>query len=155
MNRKPVADVPATAHAKAVRALDEFDSLVSQYETLLDTQQILVSTANFAGLFEMASLGDKLARDASNCGKRFTPLVAAVADGQFSGPRASEIRRRSFAANSRAQTLDTGSERLAAACTTERETLGRELGQLGGSPSSAGLPPAYRPGPERFLDRRG
>ncbi|MDQ6736203.1 MAG: hypothetical protein M3Z30_00705 [Gemmatimonadota bacterium] len=155
MNRKPDADVPATAHAKAVQALDEFDVLISQYETLLDTQQALVRTANFAGLFDMASRGDKLARDASNCGKRFTPLVAAVADGQFSGPRAVEIRRRSFAASSRAQTLDSGSARLAVACMIERENTGRELRQLGDSPSNAGLPPAYRRDPERFLDRRG
>ena len=147
--------MPATAHAKAVQALDEFDNLVSQYETLLDTQQALVRSANFAGLFEMASRGDKLARDASNCGKRFTPLVAAVADGQFAGPRAADIRRRSFASSSRAQTLDTGSARLAAACMIERDDLRRELRQLGGSSSAAGLPPAYRPDPEHFLDRRG
>lgn len=155
MNRPSTPDVPAAAHAKAVQALDEFDKLVSQYETLLDTQQALVRTANFAGLFEVAAHGDKLARDASNCGKRFTPLVAAVAEGQFSGPRAAEIRRRSFAARSSALSLDVGAERLAAACSTERGNLSRELRQIGDTQSNAGLPPAYRPGPERFLDRLG
>ncbi len=105
MSKALTTDVPPAAHAKAMRALDEFDSLVSQYEKLLDTQQVLVRTSNFAALFEMASRGDRLARDAALCGKRFTPLVDAVASGQFTGPRAAEIRRRSFAARSNAETL--------------------------------------------------
>lgn len=150
-----LSDVPLAAHTKAVKALDEFDRLVSEYETILDTQQALVRAENFAGLFEMASHGDRLARDAANCGRRFAPLVGAVAAGQFAGPRASEIRRRSFASSSRAQTLDSGAARLAAACVTERETMGREVRQLAAVDSSAGLPPAYRPDPQRFLDRRG
>lgn len=155
MTRALLADVPLAAHAKAVQALDEFDQLVSEYETILDTQQALVRDANFAGLFEMASHGDRLARDAANCGKRFAPLVAAVAEGQFAGMRATEIRRRSFASSSRARTLGTGAARLAGVCMTERDIMGREVRQLGSSESSVGLPPAYRPDPERFLDRRG
>jgi hypothetical protein len=149
-----VKDVPLVAHEKAVAALDEFDRLVAQYEMLLDTQQVLVRTANFAGLFEIASRGDRIARDAAICGKRFSPLVAAVAEGQFSGPRAVEIRRRSFAANLRAQTLDVASSRLADACSAQRDTMGREIRRGSPSGSDAGLPPAYRAGPERFLDRR-
>jgi hypothetical protein len=148
-------DVPSAAHAKAVQALDEFDSLVLLYEKLLDTQQILVRTANFAALFEMASRGDKLARDAALCGKRFTPLVEAVASGQFSGPRATEIRKRSFAARSNAETLSGATSRLANACSAERDTMGREIRKSLSSGSQAGLPPAYRTDSQRFLDRRG
>lgn len=149
-----VADVPIAAFAKAVSALDEFDVLVSQYEMLLDTQQAMVSTANFAGLFEIVSRGDRLARDATLCGKRFAPLVGAVASGQFAGPRASEIRRRSFASRSRAETLDGSASRLALACSVERDIMGRQL--RGGDPlgAQAGLPPAYRTGSQNFLDRR-
>lgn len=148
-------DVPVIAHAKALQALDEFDTLVSQYEMLLDTQHVFVRTANFAGLFEMASRGDKLARDAAICGKRFSPLVAAVAEGQFAGPRATEIHRRSFAANSRAQTLDVSTSRLADACSVQRDIMGREIRRSHAASSDVGLPPAYRTGSERFLDRRG
>jgi hypothetical protein len=149
-----VKDVPLVAHEKAVAALDEFDRLVTQYELLLDTQQVLVRTANFAGLFETAARGDRIARDAAMCGKRFSPLVAAVAEGQFAGPRAVEIRRRSFAANSRAQTLDVASTRLADACSAQRDTMGREIRRGSAPAAGVGLPPAYRAGPERFLDRR-
>jgi hypothetical protein len=153
MSKELVLDVPPAAHTKAVQALDEFDGLVSQYEMLLDTQQILVRTANFAALFEMASRGDKLARDAAICGRRFTPLVAAVASGQFAGPRAAEIRRRSFAAGSRAQTLDGSASRLASACSGARDSMGREIRRGSASGAEAGLPPAYRSDAQRLLDR--
>lgn len=155
MTRTLVADVPAAAHAKAIQALDEFDALVSQYEMLLDTQQVFVRTANFAGLFEMASRGDKLARDATLCGKRFAPLVGAVASGQFAGPRASDIQRRSFASRSHAETLDGSASRLAGVCSTQRDLMGRELRGGASSSTQAGLPPAYRTGSQRFIDRRG
>lgn len=155
MTRSLVADVPVAAHAKAVQALDEFDALVSKYEMLLDTQDALVRTANFAGLFEMASRGDKLARDAALCGRRFAPLVGAVASGQFAGPRASEIQRRSFASRSAAETLDGAASRLADACSVQRDMMGRELRGAGSPGPHAGLPPAYRPDARGFLDRRG
>ena len=150
-----VTDVPFAAHSKAIQALDEFDALVSQYEMLLDTQHVFVGTANFAGLFEMASRGDTLARDAALCGKRFAPLVNAVVSGQFSGPRASEIRRRSFAARSSAETLDGSASRLANACSTLRDRMGRELRAGASAGTQAGLPPAYRTGSQLFIDRRG
>lgn len=150
-----VTDVPFVAHSKAIQALDEFDALVSQYEMLLDTQQVFVRTANFAGLFEMASRGDKLARDAALCGKRFAPLVNAVVSGQFSGPRASEIRRRSFAARSSAETLDGSASRLASVCSTQRDIMGRELRGGASTSPQAGLPLAYSTGSQRFIDRRG
>lgn len=150
-----VADVPVPAHTKALQALDEFDALVSQYEMLLDTQQVHIQTANFAGLFEMASRGDKLARDAAICGKRFTPLVSAIASEQFAGPRAAEIKRRSFASRSRAETLDGSASRLATACSEQRDAMGRELRGTHPSGSEAALPPAYRTDSQRFLDRRG
>jgi hypothetical protein len=153
MSTVMTTDVPLAAHGKAIQALEEFDALVSQYEMLLDAQQALVRAANFAGLFEMASRGDKLARDATMCGRRFTPLVAAVASGQFAGPRANEIRRRSFAASSRAQTLDGSASRLARACGTERDQMKRELRRGLASDPDAGLPPAYRRGPRSLLDR--
>lgn len=155
MSKSLVADVPLAAHTKAVQALEEFDALVSQYEMLLDTQQVLVRTANFAGLFEMASRGDKLARDAAMCGRRFSPLVAAVASGQFVGPRATEIHRRNFAAASRAQTLEGSSSRLASACSDERDTMGREIRRSTAQDSPGGLLQAYRTDSEQFLDRRG
>ena len=155
MTRSLVADVPVAAHAKAVQALDEFDALVSQYEMLLDTQQVLVRTANFAGLFEMASRGDKLARDAALCGKRFAPLVGAIASGQFAGPRASDIQRRSFASRSQAETLDGSASRLAGACSVQRDIMGRELRGGASASPQVGLPPAYRTGSQRFIDRRG
>ncbi len=153
MSKALTADVPLAAYTKSVQALDDFEALVSQYEMLLDTQQILVRTANFAALFEMASRGDKLARDADLCGKRFTPLVAAVASGQFVGPRAADIRRRSFVANSHAQTLSRSSSRLADACSDERDIMGREIRSGAAGNSQAGLPPAYRTDTSRFLDR--
>lgn len=153
MSHALISDVPVAAYAKSVQALEEFDALVSQYEMLLDTQQILVRTANFAALFEMASRGDKLARDAAMCGKRFTPLVDAVSSGQFTGPRATDIRRRSFAARSRAETLGGSASRLANACSEERDVMGRELRRADTSDLDAGLPPAYRVGAQRFLDR--
>jgi len=155
MSSALVVDVPLVAHKKAVQALDEFDALVSQYEMLLDTQYVHVRTANFAGLFEMASRGDKLARDATMCGKRFAPLVEAVVAGQFAGPRASEIRRRSFASRSHAETLDGSASRLADVCKVQRDIMGRELRGTHPSGSQAGLPPAYRSDSQRFLDRRG
>jgi len=155
MSNALVGDVPLVAHRKAVQALDEFDALVSQYEMLLDTQYVHVRTANFAGLFEMASRGDKLARDASLCGKRFAPLVEAVVAGQFAGTRASEIRRRSFASRSHAETLDGSASRLADVCRVQRDIMGRELRGTHPSGSQAGLPPAYRSDSQRFLDRRG
>jgi hypothetical protein len=155
MSKTLTVDVPLAAHAKAVQALEEFDSLVSQYEMLLDTQQVLVRTANFAALFEMASRGDRLARDAALCGKRFTPLVDAVAAGQFTGPRAVEIRRRSFSARSHAETLSSTSSRLANECSSARDSMGRELRRSHASSSQAGLPPGYRTDSERYLDRRG
>lgn len=155
MSKALTTDVPPAAHAKAMRALDEFDSLVSQYEKLLDTQHVLVRTSNFAALFEMASRGDRLARDAALCGKRFTPLVDAVASGQFTGPRAAEIRRRSFAARSNAETLSGATSRLASACSSERDIMGREIRKSLASGPQAGLPPAYRTDSQRFLDRRG
>ncbi len=148
-------DVPVVAHTKAIQAIDEFDAIVAQYEMLLDTQQILVRTANFAGLFEMASRGDTLARNAANCGKRFAPLVSAVAAGQFTGPRATEIRRRSFATNSRAQTLGGSASRLADSCAEQRDSLGLEIRRSNALDSQSGLPPAYRVGPASMLDRRG
>lgn len=155
MSHALTGDVPPAAHAKAIQALNEFDSLVSQYEMLLDTQQILVRTGNFAALFEMASRGDRLARDADLCGKRFSPLVDAVASGQFTGPRATEIRRRSFAARSHAETLGGSASRLADACSDERDSMGREIRRSQSLGSQAGLPPAYRTGTQSFLDRRG
>ncbi|HEY5087616.1 MAG TPA: hypothetical protein VII66_09695 [Gemmatimonadaceae bacterium] len=154
MSQALTTDVPIAAYAKAVQALDEFDALVSQYEMLLDTQEIHVRTANFAALFQMASRGDKLARDATMCGKRFTPLVNSVASGQFVGPRATEIRRRCFAARSRAETLDGSASRLARVCSDERDIMGREIRGSHPSGSQAGLPPAYRTGSQTFLDRR-
>jgi hypothetical protein len=150
-----VSDVPLAAHAKAVKALDEFDSLVLQYEMLLDTQHAVLRTANFAALFEMASRGDRLARDAALCGKRFAPLVEALASGQFIGPRATEIRKRSFAARSNAETLGSASSRLADDCGRERDIMGREVRKSLAQGSQAGLPPAYRTDTTRFLDRRG
>jgi hypothetical protein len=150
-----LADVPLGAHAKAVQALDEFDALVSQYEMLLDTQQAHVRTANFPALFESVSSGDVLAREAVNCGKRFKPLLGAVAAGQFAGPRANEIRLRSLAAFSRAGTLDGSAARLADACREQRDAMGRELRAGVGSGAQSGLPPAYRGGSQRLLDRRG
>jgi hypothetical protein len=155
MTRALVTDVPVAAHAKAIQAFDEFDALVSRYEMLLDTQQVLVRTANFAGLFETASRGDKLARDATLCGKRFAPLVGAVASGQFAGPRASEIQRRSFASRSYAETLDGSASRLASVCSAHRDVMGRELRSTVASNPPAGLPPAYRTGSQHFVDRRG
>jgi hypothetical protein len=155
MTRALVTDVPVAAHAKAIQAFDEFDALVSRYEMLLDTQQVLVRTANFAGLFETASRGDKLARDATLCGKRFAPLVGAVASGQFAGPRASEIQRRSFASRSYAETLHGSASRLASVCSAHRDVMGRELRSAVASNPQAGLPPAYRTGSQHFVDRRG
>ena len=155
MSKALTSDVPLAAHAKAVQALDEFDSLVSQYEMLLDTQHAMLRTANFAALFEMASRGDRLARDASLCGKRFAPLVEALASGQFMGPRATEIRKRSFAARSNAETLGNASSRLADDCGSERDIMGREVRKSLSPGSDAGLPPAYRTDAARFLDRRG
>lgn len=148
-------DVPIAAHQKALRAFDEFDALVSRYEMLLDTQQVLVRTANFAGLFQMAARGDQLARDAVLCGKRFAPLVNAVSSGQFIGPRATEIMRRSFTARSSAETLDGSAVRLATACVVERDAMGRELRGMASSDVESGLPPSYRLGAPTFLDRRG
>lgn len=150
-----IADVPLAAHQKALKALDEFDALVSRYEMLLDTQQILVRTANFAGLFQMAARGDQLARDAALCGRRFAPLVGAVAAGQFAGPRASEILRRSFASRSSAETLNVSASRLAVACGGERDSMGRELRGAMSPRPEVGLPPAYRAGQQSFIDRRG
>ncbi len=155
MTRALIADVPVAAYAKAVQALDEFDALVSQYEMLLDTQQVLVRTANFAGLFEMASRGDKLARGAALCGKRFAPLVSAIASGQFAGPRANDVQRRSFASRSQAETLDGSASRLASLCSAQRDMMGRELRGAASSGSPGGLPSAYRTGSQRFIDRRG
>lgn len=155
MSKALVVDVPLAAHTKAIKALEEFDLLVSEYERLLDTQQALVRTANFGALFEMASRGDRLARDATLCGKRFGPLVDAVASGQFTGPRAVEIRRRSFSARSHAETLSGPTSRLANACRSERDAMGREIRKIHNSSSQAGLPPGYRTGSQRFLDRRG
>lgn len=155
MSKAVTVDVPLAAHAKAVQALEEFDSLVSQYEMLLDTQQVLVRTANFAALFEMASRGDRLARDAALCGKRFAPLVDAVASGQFTGPRATELRRRSFSARSNAETLSGSASRLASACSIERDSMGHEIRRSQNSGSQSGLPAGYRTDAQRFLDRRG
>ena len=149
-----VGDVPLVAHGKAVRALDDFDALVTEYEMLLDTQQALVRSANFGALFEMASRGDRLARDAAMCGRRFTPLVDAVTSGQFVGPRAAEIRRRSFASNSRAQTLGSATARLVGVCAAERDVMGRDLRRSNAAGSDAGLPPAYQyAGRQHVLDR--
>jgi hypothetical protein len=153
MSTALTADVPLPAHAKAMRALQEFDAIVSQYEMLLDTQQVLVRTVNFAALFEMASRGDRLARDAAMCGKRFTPIVDAVTSGQFVGPRATELRRLSFAAKSHAETLGGSASRLANACRDERDTMGREIRRTNPLGAEAGLPPAYRVDAERLLDR--
>jgi hypothetical protein len=155
MSNALTADVPLAAHAKAMKALKRFNSLVSQYEMLLDTQQALVRAANFSALFEVASRGDSLARDADLCGRQFAPLIDAITSGQFSGPRATEIRKLGFAARSNAETLGNSSSRLAAACSSERDSMGRKLRQSHASGSQAGLPPAYRTGSERFLDRRG
>jgi hypothetical protein len=155
MKQSLIADVPAAAHAKAVSALDDFDALVASYEMLLDTQQVLVSTSNFGALFEMASRGDRLARDASLCSQRFAPLVDAIVSGQFSGPRATEIKRKSFAARSRAETLSASSASLARACGDERDIMARELRKTHPGGGQAGLPPAYRTDSVRVLDRRG
>lgn len=153
MSTALTTDVPLAAHAKAIRALQEFDALVAQYERLLDTQQVLVRTANFAALFEMASRGDRLARDAAICGKRFAPVVAAVTSGQFAGARATEIRRLSFAARSRAETLGDSASRLANACRDERDILGQAIRRTNPATAQAGLPPAYRADAHRLLDR--
>ncbi|MEO7103600.1 MAG: hypothetical protein ABI311_09460 [Gemmatimonadaceae bacterium] len=150
-----MSDVPLAAHAKAVQAIDEFDSLVSQYEMLLDTQHAVLRTANFAALFELASRGDRLARDAALCGKRFAPLVEALASGQFMGPRATDIRKRSFAARSNAETLGNASSRLADDCSDQRDSMGREIRKSLAAGSQPGLPLAYRTDTTRFLDRRG
>lgn len=155
MRKSLTVDVPQAAHVKAINALDEFDSLVSQYEMLLDTQQVMVRTANFSALFEMTSRGDKLARDAVLCGQRFAPLVDAIASGQFAGPRATEIKRRSFSSQSNAETLTGASSRLAAVCISERDILGRELRQTHASVAPAAVPSAYRTASASFLDRRG
>ncbi len=154
MTQLGLKDVPTAAHTKAVAALDDFDRLVSEYELLLDTQQVLVRTANFAGLFELASHGDRLARDAANCGKRFAPLVAAVSEGQFAGPRAMEIRRRSLASRSLAETLGGCSSRLAENCRGARDLMARQVRLLSSSGSDAGFPSAYRADPQPLLDRR-
>jgi hypothetical protein len=154
MTNALTADVPPAAHAKAIKALERFNSLVSQYEMLLDTQQALVRAANFSALFETASRGDRLARDADLCGRQFAPLIDAIASGQFTGPRATEIRKLGFAAKSNADTLGNASSRLAAACRNERDVLGREIRKAHSSGLQAGLPPAYRTRADRFLDRR-
>ncbi|MEO7216636.1 MAG: hypothetical protein ABI026_00405 [Gemmatimonadaceae bacterium] len=155
MSKSLTADVPQPAHAKAIKALDEFDSLVSQYEMLLDTQQVMVRTANFSALFEMASRGDKLARDAVLCGQRFSPLVDAIASGQFTGPRATEIKKRSFSSQSNAETLTGASAQLAARCISARDIMGREIRQTHASAAPATGPSAYWPASAPFLDRRG
>lgn len=155
VNNALSTDVPLEAYTKAVRALDDFDALVGQYDMLLDTQQAFVRTGNFAALFETASRGDKLAREATLCGKRFVPLVEAVAARQFVGPRANEIRRRSFSSRSSAETLGSSASRLARTCSEKRDVMGREIRRTHAADSQAGLPPAYRVGPQRLLDRRG
>ena len=153
MSTALTADVPLAAHVKTMQALQEFDALVSQYERLLDTQQILVRTANFAALFEMASRGDRIARDAALCGKRFAPVVAAVTAGQFTGSRATEIRRLGFTARSRAETLGDSASRLAHACREERDILGQEIRRTNPGGTQSGHPKAYRAESHRLLDR--
>ena len=155
MSRSLTADIPVAAYDKAVAALDEYDELAEQFERLINTQLILVANADFAGLFELASRGDKLTRDAAMCAKRFTPLSGAIASGQFFGPRTIELQRRSDDIRFCATALDSSASRLADACSAARDTMGRGIRQDLAADPQAGLPPAFRRGANHFLDRTG
>lgn len=116
-----LGDVPAAAHAKAVAALDEFDTLTTQYVALLDTQRALLESGNAVGVAESAVRGDMLAARAAECGRRLAPMREALAAGSMRGPRADRLRERLGRMSHRIALLVAGASEVARRCQTARD----------------------------------
>ena len=123
-------DVPLAAHAKAVAALDEFDTLTAQYVALLDTQRALMQSGNPAGVAESASRGDMLAARAAECGRRLAPMREALAGGSMRGPRADALRKRLERMAHRVALLVAGASEVARHCQTARDASSAALAAM-------------------------
>lgn len=135
MHREPGADLPESAHAKALTAIEEFHLLAAEYSVLLDTQRALIAAGNVDGAVETAARGDRIARQAAACGRRLAPWREALDSHDYSGPRASDVARRMASASARAAVLAGGAESVEAICVQKRDEAAREIRQAN-SPSS-------------------
>lgn len=128
--RATQSDVPAAAHAKAVAALDEFDTLTTQYVALLDTQRALMESGNPTGVAESAVRGDMLAARAAACGHRLAPMREALAGGAMRGPRADALRARLERMSNRVALLVAGAAEVAGRCQAARDVSSAALAAM-------------------------
>lgn len=152
------ADLPATAHAKTVTAVEEFASLSLEYCVLLDTQRALLAAGNIEGAAETVARGDGIARRAAACGRRVAPWREAVESQQYSGPRAGDLVRRLRAATLRAHALAAGAAQIEAICLAKRGEAATEMRpELSSAPQALGLAAAYcaRTLGAQLLDKQG
>lgn len=121
------SDVPAAAHAKAVAALDEFDTLTAEYVALLDTQRALLGAGNPAAVAESAARGDLIAARAAECGRRLAPMREALSTGAMRGPRAEALRTRLGRMANRVALLRAGAADVARHCQEARDASSAAL----------------------------
>lgn len=124
------SDVPAAAHAKAVAALDEFDTLTRDYVALLDTQRALLGWGNAAAVAESAARGDLIAARAAECGRRLAPMREALTAGTMHGPRAEALRTRLGRMAHRVALLRAGGADLARRCREARDASNAALAEM-------------------------
>lgn len=129
------ADLPESAHAKAIAALEEFHVLAAEYSVLLDTQRALVAAGNTDGAVDTVARGDRIARQAAACGRRLAPWREALDSYNYSGPRASDVARRLASASARAAVLAGGAESVEALCIHRRDEAAQAM-RPANSPSS-------------------
>ncbi len=149
-----VTDVPGAAYTKAVRALGEFDVLVVEYGMLIDTERALLNSGNREGVEQVVTRGDSIARAAALCGRRVSPLIKAIDSGQFAGPRASQIKRRSAGARSAALAVAASAALVAEACAAQRDDMGREIRRDSAGRGRTTAQPGYRVGAPLMIDTR-
>jgi hypothetical protein len=121
-------DVPSAAYAAAVRVLDEFNALATEYARLLDAQRTLLAARDFAAVVRIAARGDVLARRAEACGRQLSALDDAMWNAGYAGPRTRTLRVRMAQARARADMAGAAAANVASACAAERDAAATALG---------------------------
>lgn len=159
MHNQASSDLPATAHSKAVTALEEFSTLILQYTALLDTQRALLAAGNIDGVTETVRRGDSITARAAACGRRIEPWRELIDSRQYVGPRVNDLSRRLGDALIRAAAVAASAAQVEAICLARSVEAGSSLQREGSSAAHAGggRMAAYRPLFPRasLLDKHG
>lgn len=127
--KNPPSDYPLAAHQRALRAFDEYDACITEYQMLLDVQRALLASGNYDGVRQMSAKSDVIARRVAQCGCRITPVQETLAKETHRGPRTMELRRRFAAARVKAEQLTDAIAQVSVICAAKRDMAGAQLTQ--------------------------